>query len=285
MGCEQLIGANPRISARRSAIVDLNVDFYKNGMLADPFAIRQIEIYKTQVLPHNLVTAIPVLDPDQTLYPAPLCRDYVLSDGAEATADEVGAVLVPGRFHLPFFVPSDFIVPDVYFDLWYYFAENPCESGTVTDCDLSDPVLETKLLKCCHRFWIYPENWFCDDRLQTVNFAFEPLSQRFHHPETRPLEVGLMPLPLYDYNYNLVAPLIPFLQPTISISTQRCELLVNRDPCRIGIRQGSFKSNPWVVQYDLDTSLLLKGTYEYRIELTLPNGSSRVSRPFILVIA
>jgi hypothetical protein len=97
--------------------------------------------------------------------------------------------------------------------------------------------------------------------------------------------VGLMPLPLYDYDHNLVDPLIPLLEPTISISTQRCELLVDNAPCRIGLRHGSYRSNPFVIQYDLDTSLFLKGTYQYSIKVTLPDGKSRVSQKFILTIS
>lgn len=296
MSCPQLLNSNPRISARRGTVVDLNVDFYKNGVLTDPYAVRHIEIYKTQVLPHNLVTTIPISELEDPLYPAPLCRDYQNSSGVEVTSSDPEATLIAGRFHLPYFIPLDFLVPDVYFDVWYYFAENPCDddlSGTGTDftsgpgtaCNLNNPEFDTVLLKTCNRFWIYPEEWFANDRLQTLRFAFEPLDQRFHTPEKRPLEVGLMPLPLYDFNYNLVTPIIPFMRPTITIKTQRCELLVDNDPCRIGIRQGSFRTNPWVIQYDLDTNKFLKGTYQYSITLTLPDGSTRVSRPFILVIS
>jgi hypothetical protein len=290
MGCPQLSNASPRISARRGQVVDLSVDFYNSGVLKDPYAIRHIEIYKTQVLPHNLVATIPIIDLNDPSYPSPLCRSYNNASGVATTEADPEAVLIPGRFHLPYYVPNDSTVPDIYFDVWYYFGESPCDTDPLTSteptgCDLDDPSYDTMLLKCCHRFWIYPEEWFCDDRLQTVRFGFEPLDQRFYTPEIRPLEVGLMPLPLYDFNFNLVTPLIPFLNPTISISTQRCELLVNNEPCRIGIRQGSYRSNPWVIQYDLDTTRFLKGTYQYQITLTLPNGSVRVSRKFILTIA
>lgn len=285
MGCSQLVGANPRISARRGQVADLNVDFYKNGILTDPYAIRSVEIYKTQVLPHNLVTTVSISDPDDAMYPVPLCRDYVVGD-VPSTSSDPEAALIQGRFHLPYFIPNDFTVPDVYFDLWYYFADSPCDLGTEpTNCDLSDPLYEPMLLKCCHRFWVYPEDWFCNDRLQTIRFGFEPLDQRFYSPEMRTLEVGVMPLPLYDYNYNLVAPLIPFISTTISITTQRCETLIENEPCRIGIRQGSYRSNPWVIQYDLDTTRFLRGTYQYQLTMSLPDGSTRVSQKFILVIA
>lgn len=288
MSCAQLTNAFPRISARRGQVVDLNIDFLNNGVLADPYAIRRIEIYKSQVVPHNLVSSVVITDPSDPLYPSPLCRDTIVSPPGECcTEPSEPETPIPGKYHLPFAIPAEFEVPDVYFDVWYYFASNPCgEFGTdVTACDIDDPNYDSMLIKCCHRFWIYPDEWFCDDRLQTIRFGFEPLDQRFQSPENRTLEVGLMPLPLYDYNFNLVNPIIPFLNPTITIETQNCELLVDDEPCRIGIRQGAYRSNPWVIQYDLDTTRFLKGTYRYFIKLNLPNGSTRVSRKFILTIS
>ena len=279
----------PRISARRGQIVDLNVDFLHSGVLSDPYAIRHVEIYKTQVVPHNLVATIPIVTSDDQLYPSPLVREYESAElGDCCTEPESSTVPIAGKYHLPYVIPTDFSVPDVYFDVWYYFATNPCDddySTSGTDCDIDDPQYDAYLLKCCHRFWIYPDEWMCDDQLQTIRFGFEPLDQKFHQPEYRPLEVGLMPLPLYDYNYNLVNPIIPFIQPTISVETQFNELLVDNDPCRIGIRQGSYRSNPWVIQYDLDTTKFLKGTYRYYITLKLPNGSTRVSRKFIFTVS
>ena len=94
-----------------------------------------------------------------------------------------------------------------------------------------------------------------------------------------------MPLPLYDYNFNLVNPMIPYLKPTISISTRFCEQLVVDEPCRIGLRQGAYRSNPYVVAYDLDTSMFMRGTYQYNIKLNLPDGSSRVSRKFTFTVS
>lgn len=281
MSTTYIAGAFPRISARRGQVADLNVDFYQNGELSDPYAIRYVEIYKTSVAPHNLLATIPVVGPDDALYPSPVIQETTSDDTAELAA---------GKYHLPYAIPDDFPVPDVYFDVWYYYAENPCDptAGTdptaSTECDIDDVQNESKLLSCCHRFWVYPDEWFCNDGLQTVRFGFEPLDQKFHKPEFRPLEIGLMPLPLYDYNFNLVNPLIPFLEPTISIETQNCELLTDKAPCRIGIRQGSYRSNPWVIQYDLDTSGFLKGTYRYWICLTLPDGTTRISRKFIISI-
>jgi len=224
------------------------------------------------------MVTIPIVGIDQTDYPSPLLP----------TEDTNGNV-ISGSYHLHYAIPEDFLAPDVYFDLWYYFADDPIgHMGTevnLTEADIDDDKYSSLLLKSCNRFWVYPDGWFTSDGLQTVRFGFEPLDQRFYTPEKRPLEIGLMPLPLYDYNYNLVNPLIPFLTPSISIETQHCELLVDNAPARIGIRQGSYRSNPWVIQYDLDTSAFLKGTYRYSIKLSLPDGSTRVSRKFILTIS
>lgn len=262
-----------RLSARRGQIVDLNVDFLNNGVPADPYAITHVDIYKTQVLPHNLVATIPFVDPDDPSYPSPAVK--------ETTGEGTEAQELVGKYHLLFNIPGEFAVPDVYFDVWNYFPTNPCE-GEET-CDLQD--YADSQLQCCHRFWVYPDEWFCDDRLQTIRFAFEPLDQRFNTPEYRPLEVGLMPLPLYDFNFNLVTPIIPFLQPTITIETQHCELLVDNAPCEMGLRHGSYRTNPWVIKYYLDTNQFLKGTYRYQIKLLLPNGTTIVSKKFIFTIS
>jgi len=287
MSCPALVGARPRISARRGQVADLNVNFYNAGVLADPFAIYKVEIYKTQILPHNLVATIPVVAPTDDLYPAPVCQETEATQtGACGTEPDSDATPIVGKYHLPYLVPNDAVVPDIYFDLWYYYPTNPVQDGTSPTADeLDDDQSLAQLLTCCHRFWVYPEEWFCGDGLQTVRFDFEPLDQRFHSPERRPLELGIVPLPLYDFNYNLVMPLIPFLKPTISIETQNCELLVDKEECRIGLRQGSYRSHPWVIQYELDTTRFLKGTYRYFVTVMLPDGSTRVSRKFIITVS
>jgi len=268
---------NPRISGRVGQPIKLNVDFYNNGQLVDPYAVRYVEIYKSQVLPHNLVTVIPFSD---------IGSGYPLPAYKETATDGTTEVEIDGKFYLPFTIPDNYTAPELYYDVWYYFAENPCADPTeVTSCDIDSADYEDQLLKCCHRFWVYPDEWFCNDGLQTVRFAFEPLDQKFHTPEARPLEIGLMPLPLYDYNHNLVTPIIPFLNPTITIETQNCEVLQVNAPCEIGLRQGSYRSNPWVVKYNLDTTEFLKGTYRYQITLNLPDGSTRVSKKFIFTIS
>jgi hypothetical protein len=283
----ELDGSFPRISARKSQVVDLNIDFLRNGVLADPFAIRYVEIYKTAVLPHNLVATIPVGDCDSATYPAPVCQEGVAAEdglcGTEATEETVP---IAGKYHLAFAIPDEFVAPDVYFDVWYYYATDPrYEEGTEgSDCVIDDTLYADQLLKCCHRFWVYPDGWFCNDGLQTIRFGFEPLDQKFNKPEIRNLEVGLMPLPLYDYNFNLVNPMIPFLQPEIIIETTNCELIADWTPAKMGIRQGSYRTNPWVVQYQLDTGDFIKGTYQYQIRLNLPDGTTRVSKKFIFTV-
>ena len=257
MSCASLANAFPRISGRLGQYIDLNVSFLNSGQPADPYDISKIEIYRSQVLTGNLVATIDVVDNNSTDYPAPLCT-----------------TTTPGEYHYPFAVPTDFIAPDVYFDVWYYSPTIPEGTAPVVGSTLS----------CCHRFWVFPDTWFCDDKLQTIRFGFEPLDQQFYQPELRTLEVGLMPLPLYDYNFNLVNPIIPFLNPTITIQTQFCETLVENAPCRIGLRNGSYRSNPYVIQYDVNTSNFLKGPYQYQITLNLPDGTTRVSRKFVIVI-
>lgn len=267
-----------RLSARLGQPVALNVDFYRNGILVDPFVIKQVEIYKSQVLPHNLVAVIPIINKSESIYPAPAQQD-TQDIPAGQCGTEPFADVIPGKYTLPFTIPTDFSAPDVYFDVWYYYADDPCPNQT-EECQT-----EELLLKSCHRFWVYPDSWYTSDDLQTIRFGFEPLDQKFNSPEVRPLEVGLMPLPLYDYNFNLVNPMIPYLKSTISIETMHCELLVDKAPCQIAIRQGSYRSNPWVIRYQLNTAEFLRGTYKYSITVTLPDGSTRVSPKYVLTIS
>lgn len=257
---------NPRISGRRGQVSGLDVDFYHNGVLADPFAIRRVDIYKNQVLSYNLVTSIPLLRPSDALYPLPVVKSGV------------------GEYTLPYTVPADAEAPAVYFDVWYYFASNPCgqegtagSAGEVTGCDIDDSVYDPLLLANCHRFYVYPDNWFTDDRLQSIQFGFEPLQIHFHQGDRRWLEIGLMPLPLYDFDYNLVMPLIPFLTGTIHIETRNCETLVDSAPMEIAIRQGSYRTNPFVLRYLMTANDFLIGTYRYRVTITLPNGIVQAS--------
>lgn len=279
--------ANPRISGRRGQVSNLDVTFFRGGVPTAPFAIRKVEIYKTQVLPHNLVATYPVVDPSDGLYPSPVEYVTEVTPAGACGTDPVEGSIVAGKYILPFDVPNDLAVPDVYYDVWYYYADDPRgELGTDDpfDADLDSEDYEPLLLSCCHRFWLYPDEWFCADALQSVNFGFEPLNQKFYSPEVKPLEVGLMPLPLYDYNFNLVNPMIPFINGTITIETVNHEKLVDNAPMTIGLRQGSYRVNPWVMRYNVDTTDFLKGTYRYRIMLNMPDGTSRVSPTYYLTV-
>ena len=248
----------PRISSYTGGTVDLNVTFYRNGVPADPYAIRRIDIYEGSEKPENLVAQIPIVDLDDPLYPSPLVR----------TSDGSGGFL-PGVFTLPLEIPTTFNAPSVYLDVWRFVGTDPGTGG-----DLDD---ETLWLSQCNKFWVFQDGFYLDDGLVVPRFAFEAIDKTFRKPELRSLEVGLMPLPLYDFDYNRIAPIIPQLRALITITTENCEILVDSALCRIGVRQGSYRTNPFVVQYQLDTSAFLVGTYVYRITLMLPNGETRVS--------
>ena len=293
----------PRISARKGQVVDLCSTFYRGGVPTDPYAIRKVSIYRNAVLPHNLLETIHVVDPWDPLYPAPLTvATQTIPAGYCGTGPETGAI-IPGDYCLPYTVPCDAVAPDAYFDVWSYYPDNPCDvldltgedgtappgctdvGGVTESLDLDSPEYQCLLVCQCNRFWVYPDNWFASDGLQTVRFGFEPLDMKFRKPEVRPLEIGLMPLPLYDYNFNLVTPLIPFLTASISVETQHRELLVNSEPLSIGLRQGSYRTNPFVLKWNLDTSRFLIGTYRYRVTIYLPDGSTRASQDFIFTIS
>lgn len=288
-----------RISGLRGNPIELDVSFRRGGVLTDPYAIKTVEIYKTQVLAHNKVAEFVLDSPCSDAYPAPIERVTADIPAGNCGTDAIEGQAIPGKYKLIWDVPSDAVVPDVYFDVWTYYPTNPCllpefegstecelgTDGTYCHTDLDSDDLSGLRLSCCNRFWLYPDQWLCTDSLQTVRLGFEPLDQKFNQPEIRPLEIGIMPLPLYDYNYNLVAPMLPFLTGTIRIETMNREVLVNDAPLDIGIRQGSYRTNPYVFKYLLDTSNFLIGTYKYRVTAILPDGSSRTSKNFILTIA
>lgn len=266
--------ANPRISGRRGQTVTLDTKFFRNGVLTDPYAIRKIEIYKNSVAAHNLVETVLFPNPESASYPLPVVR----------TGE--------GQFYYPYSVPRDAQVPDVYFDVWSYYADNPCNNegtdvtvGTfVPACDLDSDDVELELLTSCHRFWLYPDGWVTTDELQVIEFGFEPLNIHYNKPEKKPLQVGLMPLPLYDFDYNLVAPLIPFLTATISVETRNGELLVDAEDMTIGLRMGSYRTNPFVMRWLLDTARFLIGTYRYKVTINMPDGTTRTSSWMIFTV-
>lgn len=278
----------PRISARRGNEVRLDLTFYRGGVPTDPYAIREVKIYKTRVLDSNLVAQILVVDPEDTNYPSPV------------SAVEDSGTIVTGKYELLWDVPSDAHAPDVYFDVWRYIPTNPCSLGEFADStactigddntgstyyiDLDSDEISGLIQESCNRFWVYDDIWDSSDNLSSMQIGFEPLSQKFAQPEVRPLEVGIMPLPLYQYDFNFNVPKLPMLTATISIETARQELIVDADDMEIGIRQGYYRSNPFVFRYMIDTMNFLKGTYKYRITVTLPDGTTRTGGDYILEI-
>jgi hypothetical protein len=269
--------------------------FMRGGVATAPYAIRKVDIYKTQIIPSNLIASFVVVDPCDPNYPSPI--EYIRADtecGLCGTEGEIGAI-VPGEYKLLLEIPADASVPDVYFDVWSYMPTNPCEleSTGITGCvlgtdgcpDLDNPEFSGYILQTCGRFWVYADSWDGDDSLTAIRLGFEPLDQKFNQPEIRPLEIGIMPLPLYDYDFNLVAPILPQLIGTISVSTENNEVIVDEAPMTIGLRQGSYRSNPYVFRYMVDTSKFLKGTYQYRVTALLPDGTTRCSSKFVLTIS
>ena len=289
-----------RISARRGNIVQLDTRFMRGGVATAPFAIRKVEIYKTQVLPFNLTASFIVVDPCDPNYPSPV--EYIRGNtpcGPCGTEGEEG-VIIPGEYRLLLDIPPDASVPDVYFDVWTYLPSNPCllqdfagsalecvsdSAGCIQPSDMDSPEITAMLLQACNKFWVYADDWDVQDSLTSVRLGFEPLDQKFNQPEIRPLEIGIMPLPLYDYDFNLVAPILPQLIGTITIETENHEILVEDHPLTIGLRQGSYRSNPYVFRYMVHTTKFLKGTYQYKIVATLPDGTTRSSKKFIFTIS
>jgi hypothetical protein len=263
-----------RISGRLGQPIDLNTTFFRNGIPTDPYAIVNVSIYSVAVKRENLITVIPISFPWDPNYPSPLSRDEG-SSGAK-----------PGVFHLIWDVPTNITVPNIFFDVWNYLPDNPGISSslgiTAEENLLNDESLQRR---CCNEFWLYPEGFSCTDDLTTIRFGFEPIDIKFHQPEVRTLEVGLMPLPLYDFDYNKIMPIIPFLKAFISISTEHCEPIIVKQPMKIGLRAGMYRSNPFTLQTLIDTTKFLKGSYTYSCLIQLPNGETRSSPQFILQIS
>ena len=298
---------DPRISGRTCGVVDLNVTFYKNGVPFDPPCIRHVDIYEGCEKPENLVASIPIdLGPT---YPSPIIRvvqDTInpnptgicgTSPVGPCGTDPMPAPPVTfkaGQYILPFFVPSTFRAPQAYVDVWR-FVDSCDGSGCGTDpgtepvsppdpCDRFSPTIPANWQSVSNKFFVFPDGVFADDGLVVPRLGFEALDKIFKKPEVRTLEVGMMPLPLYDFDFNRIAPLIPRLRATITIETDANEILIKDAPCRIGIRQGTYRANPFVIQYTLDTNNFLVGTYQYRMTVFLPNGETRVTDPFRLSI-
>lgn len=260
-----------RISGLPGNTTALNVTFYLNGIPADPFAIRRVDIYEGSEKPENLVAQIPIVLPTDVNYPSPLIKPV---DGS-------GDPIV-GAFTLLFDVPSDFAAPSAYIDVWRFIGVDP---GSGSDSDLDD---ESFWMSQCNRFFIMQGGatggFYLDDGLVVPRLGFEALDKTFRKPEVRTLEVGIVPLPLYDFDFNRIAPIIPQLRATIRIETDNCETLVDNESCSIGIRQGSYRTHPFTIQYRLDTARFFVGTYIYQVTLYLPNGETRVSEQMRMTI-
>lgn len=303
--------ADTRISARTGGVVYLNVTFYRDGVPFDPCRIRHIDIYEGCEKPENLVATIPI-DP-ATGYPSPLIQVPIYPPvvnpnptgqcgtnpigpcGTDPMPAPPGSPNGPplykvGEYILPFLVPTTFRAPQAYIDVWRFIADAPCDVlGTEPvlppdPCERFSPDVPANWQSVSNKFFVYPDGIFGDDGLVVPRLGFEALDVIFKKPEVRTLEVGMMPLPLYDYDFNRIAPIIPRLRATITFETDSNEILVKDAPCRIGIRQGSYRSNPFTIQYTLDSTTFLIGTYQYRITVYLPNGETRVTDPFRLTI-
>lgn len=261
----------PRISARKGSIVRLNVRFNANGVPTDPYAIRRIDIYQNSQATENLLVQIEIVDPDDPTYPAPL----VNVGGSDGNV---------GEYYYDFEVPDTFVAPDNYIDQWHYIGDELL-GAMGSDIDITDETLWDS--QCLDFFVVASNTWYLDDGLIVPRFSFEALDKDFTKPEVRTLEVGIMPQPLYDYDYCRIAPMMAMLQATITItgSGGNCdETIIDSAPMTVGIRQGSHRSNPYVFQYRLDTSSLLRGTYNYTVTVTLPNGETRISPPLTFTV-
>lgn len=247
-----------RISGRKGAVIRLNMNFYANGLASDPYALRKIVLYKNSVSEENAVFELLIDgDPSSTDYPSPIVKQS------------------EGKFYYDWLVPDDIDV-DSYIDEWHFIGD---------DLGVTDINDETLWDTICGRFFIVGSNgWYGDDELITKRFGFEPLDKNFTKGEVRPLEIGITPLPLYDYDINKITPLIPYLQASITIETLNCEKLIDDVAMDLGLRQGSYRTNPFVAKYLLDTNNFLIGTYRYSVKFTLPNGETRVSPKMYLSI-
>ena len=211
----------------------------RNGQPQSPFALREINIYRGSISPGNIVATIPFPDPSSTAYPFP--------------ATEIAV----GEFVVPFLVPQEFVTCDVYFDVWSFLGTDP---GTAGLDDTSHWISQRGM------FWVFDDVWISDDDLRSLRIGFEPLDKKLRRGELRTIEVAIHPLPLYDYEYNVMAPIIPQLSPTMTIHTDRDELIASDAPCQVGIRQGRSLNSPYVVQCLIDTRTLTRGTYKYTIK-------------------
>lgn len=275
--------------------IALNVQFLQCGSPKDPYALKSIKIYKCSVGDANLVTEIAL--PCATDYDRDLSNEFIYGgiirrcqnqNQAGLCGTESEPSFKPGCFVFTLNLCPDLFESGVYYDVWEFVGDpcQPCIDVTnVTDitgsCDVDSlsPVLSK-----CSQFFVSDQCWNIDDGLRKLNIGFEPLSSRFQQPESRTLEVGITPLPLYDFSAKQINPIIASLDAKITIMTSYNEILVDAEDMCVGLKQGSYRSNPYVLQYLLNTNRFLKGTYKYRIDVNLPNGETRSSPYFNLAI-
>ena len=133
------MGLFQRISARRGNTVNLSTTFYRGGVPTDPYAIRKVDIYKTEVLPSNLVAEFILPSPcSDTGYPSPVEQLTETIPAGDCGTEAQDGAPIAGKYRLLWDVPVDAHAPDIYFDVWSYIPVNPCElvefSGS-THCD------------------------------------------------------------------------------------------------------------------------------------------------------
>jgi len=257
-----------RMSGRVGNKIRLTMSFFKNGISTDPYAIRSIKIYQKSVEDVNIVMEIPFPHPDSDEYSSMISK---VDGGCGST----------GNYELILDLPCDFPNPNVFIDVWNFIPDINC-FDEVTSIDLDD---ESYWSSKCGKFWVFPDGWYADDGLMVPDLGFEPLDVQFRMGEKRWLEVGLMPLPLYDYNYCQIMPMIPFLEPTITIKHGGCDILIDGELMEMGLRQGTYRTNPFVAKYLLDTTQFLRGTYDYQITLKLPDCQTIVSPKYTFTIS
>jgi hypothetical protein len=275
-----------RLNASVGGSVALNAAFANNGVPTDPYTIRAVRIYKQSVREENKVLEILVPPPGSTDYQSVFdslfqrVQDPTVSETGVCGTD-IGPHYLPGAYVLNLNLPCDTFEAGVYFDVWCFVGDLNC----YTDQSVINWDDESMWTCQCNKFFLSSaNNWQMDDDLTNIRLGFDPLDSKFIQPEKRMLEVGMMPLPLYDYDYKKLAPLIPALRGKITIETQNCETIVNDADMKIGLRSGSYRSNPYVLKYLLDTSKFFKGTYKYRVSVGLPNGETRVSDNFYFTV-
>lgn len=270
--------------------MSLQAQFLDNGIPADPWQLCSIKIYRECVCEENLITETifpEATDYDRGLSNSPIYNSLIRrcrqGESTGSCGTDFSDQYTPGCFVFDLELCKELFSAGVYHDVWCFIGNESELNGCLTD-----PTSWTQSdCQCqCNTFYVQESEWFVDDGLKNIRLGFEPLDSRFQQPEIRTMEIGMMPLPLYDYDRQKLSSVIPCMSATITVYTQygTCETIIDAEAMSIGLRQGSYRSNPYVLQYKLDTMRFIKGTYRYRVTVGLPNGETRVSPPFNLTI-